>query len=503
MDTGRVLVIDDEEIICELLNDILKDKGYSVNYELSAENGIKAFQEDSFDVVMTDLKIAGSDGIDVLKQIKVHDPDSVVIVITGYPSFETVQTALRLGAYDYITKPFNLEEISFLIQRAIGYRVLSQTNKKLMKELEEQNARLEEKVLDRTRELTLLYKIGRDVSSSLKLDEALETIIDRLSKILNVEMCSILLVDKKTQELHIRAARGLANEVVTTTTIKLGELISGWIAQHKEAVLVEDIESDSRFTKRNQEKYYTRSFISVPLIVKDEVIGVINVNNKKSKEIFTKDDLRFVKGVANETAMAVENARLYTSLEDTYIRTVIALTSAIDAKDHYTRKHSENVTRYAVAIAREMGLADGQIENIRQASQLHDLGKIGVEDYILTKQGKLTDEEWEKIKQHSVMGAEILRPLIFLADVISLVEQHHERYDGKGYPFGLKEENISLGARIMAVADTFDAMTTDRPYRKAFSKDEAVQEIKKCSGTQFDPKVVEAFLKVAENLPLK
>ena len=149
----------------------------------------------------------------------------------------------------------------------------------------------------------------------------------------------------------------------------------------------------------------------------------------------------------------------------------------------------------------KLGLSKLEILNIQQACQLHDLGKIGVHDYILTKLDKLTQEEWEEIKQHSLKSAEILRPLSFLGGVVTLVEQHHERYDGLGYPYGLKGEEIKLGARIMAVADSFDAMVTNRPYRKAFPLEKAVGEIKKCSGSQFDPKVVEVFLRVLEKNP--
>ncbi len=501
MAEGNILVVDDELVICELLGDLLKDKGFSVNYALSGGEGIDAFSENNFDLVIVDLKMPDIDGTKVLEKIKEIDPDSVVIVITGYPSFETVQTALRLGAYDYITKPFDLEEISFVIKRATAFRNLILTNKKLMKELEVQNIKLEERVKERTRELSLLYQTGQDISSTLKLEEVLATIVDRVCAVLELEICSILLVDKQSDELVIRAARGLEKEIISQTKLKTGEPISGWIAEHKEAVLVDDIEKDPRFARRSKEKYYTHSFISAPLMVKDEVIGVINVNNKRSRQPFREEDFRLVKGIAAEAAIAVENARLYSSLEETYIRTIMALASTIDAKDHYTKTHSEHVTEYAVAIAKEMGFSEKEIEEISHACQLHDLGKIGVHDYILTKPGKLTPQEWEEIKLHSLKSAEILRPLVFLGGVIELVEQHHERYDGKGYPFGIKAEKIKLGARIMAVADSFDAMITDRPYRKALPKEEAIAELKKNSGTQFDTKVVEAFLRVLDKSP--
>ncbi len=190
---------------------------------------------------------------------------------------------------------------------------------------------------------------------------------------------------------------------------------------------------------------------------------------------------------------------LYERVNDTYMGTVRALVEAVDERDHYTRRHSENVTKYAVAIAEELGLSQSGIEDIRRASQLHDIGKIGVHDYVLNKEGKLTDEEWKEMKLHPLKAVRILEPLNFLKEIIGIIKHHHERYNGNGYPDNKKGENIPYGARIIAVADSFDAMTTDRPYRKALSRDEAVGELKKGSGKQFDPHVVESFLRLLEN----
>jgi len=192
---------------------------------------------------------------------------------------------------------------------------------------------------------------------------------------------------------------------------------------------------------------------------------------------------------------------LYEELQVTYLRTIKALAQAIDARDHYTHSHSVNVTKCAVMIAQEMKLSAEEIDEIKQASELHDLGKIGIHDYILTKPGKLTSQEWEEVRLHSLKGAEILEPLTFLKGAIKLIQRHHERYDGKGYPYGLKGESIHLGARIMALADAFDAMISERPYReKPLTKQGAIKEIKKNSGTQFDPQVVQTFLKIVDKL---
>lgn len=191
---------------------------------------------------------------------------------------------------------------------------------------------------------------------------------------------------------------------------------------------------------------------------------------------------------------------LYEDLRETYMRTIKALAQAIDARDHYTHSHSKNVAHYAEIMAREMQLEPQKIDEIIDACQLHDLGKIGVHDYVLTKPGKLTPDEYEEVKEHALKGAQILEPLQFLQGVIAIVRQHHERYDGTGYPYGLKGEKIDIGARVMQLADSYDAMVSARPYRQqGISKEDAIEEIKKGTGTQFDPKVVEVFLKVVKN----
>ncbi|GAF81745.1 unnamed protein product [marine sediment metagenome] len=221
----------------------------------------------------------------------------------------------------------------------------------------------------------------------------------------------------------------------------------------------------------------------------------IALNSLEERNIsLQKQNIMLAKRIEESTKNLTQ---LYEDLRDTYMRTIKALAQAIDARDHYTHSHSKNVTRYAQMIAQEFKMDTQKIEEILDACQLHDLGKIGVHDYILVKPGKLTPDEFEEVKLHALKGAQILEPLTFLEGVIKIVKQHHERYDGNGYPFGLKGEQIDIGARIMSIADTYDAMTSARPYRiQPLSKEEAIKEIKKESGRQFDPKVVDVFLKI-------
>ncbi len=353
------------------------------------------------------------------------------------------------------------------------------------------------KARQKTKAVSFLYKIERDVSDKLKVEDVLKLVVERVSSILNVKICSILLINDKTGKLSIECAKGVEQEILKETELEVGDKISGWVVKHNRPILVKNIEKDTRFAKRNEEKYYNKSLMSVPLTIRDKVIGVLNVNNKKTRGVFNGEDFRLLKELAAQVAIVIENARLYKSLSKLYMRTIMTLAATIDARDHYTRRHSEMVARYAVAIAEAMKLSPERVELIRQACHLHDIGKVGVHDFILLKPDKLTNEEWKEIKLHSVKGAEILAPLVvFLDGVIDMVKQHHERYDGKGYPSHYRDGEIDIGARIMAVADAFDAMLSERPYRKAYSTEKAIEELRENSGTQFDPKIVETFLEV-------
>ena len=215
---------------------------------------------------------------------------------------------------------------------------------------------------------------------------------------------------------------------------------------------------------------------------------------------FTHENLTLLNTISTQAATAIENANLYNDLLTVYLNTIQSLAAAIDAKDSYTHGHSKRVAQYALIIAKELGLVDDELETLKHTALLHDIGKIGISEAILLKPGSLTEEEFRCIKSHPVVGAHILQSIEFLKEVRQQLRYHHERFDGRGYPEGLSAEEIPLGSRIISVADTFDAITSTRPYRKGMLPEFAIEEIKKNSGSQFDPRIVEAFLKVREKL---
>ena len=238
-----------------------------------------------------------------------------------------------------------------------------------------------------------------------------------------------------------------------------------------------------------------KSAMIVPLVSKGEMLGFVDIGSAYYGGLTT-EHLSTAEKIASQITVALEHVRLYEDLEQLLINTVTSLISTIDAKSPWTKGHSERVTKYSVEIAKEMGLRDKEINHVRMCGLLHDIGKVGTFDGLLDKPDKLTKEEFELIKKHPGQGADIIAPIKQLSNVIPGILHHHERYDGKGYPLGIRGSDIPLCASILAVADSFDSMTADRPYRKAPGKEYAISELKRCSGTQFDPKVVEVFLRV-------
>jgi len=354
----RILLVDNEEAeVFYLREKLIIAGGYSVYLESNAKDAFQTFKEEGFAVAILNLNIpslVGLGGMNFMRDLKRVDPYCIIIGIIERLNPALAKELYRLGVYEVIDKPINLEKLFFLVRKGLELRALNISHAKLLQSIQEQNISLQ-------KQNTLLAKR----------------------------------IEESTKNL----------------------------------------------------------------------------------------------------------TRLYEDLRTTYMRTIKVLAKAIDARDHYTHSHSENVTRYAVAIAEEMGLSLKEIELIREACELHDLGKIAVEDNILSKPAELNEEEWEKIKQHPLVAGEILEPLTFLNGAIALIRQHHEHYDGSGYPKGLKGDEILLGARIIHLADAYDAMRSARSYRKVpLSKEEAIEEIKRKSGSQFDPKVVEVFLRIVDKL---
>lgn len=360
------------------------------------------------------------------------------------------------------------------------------------------NSRLYSDLEDRIGELHAIFEIDKAITSAIDLETVLQQIVQMSIGLLDARISSIMLLDEDSGELIIAAAHGLSEGYIRKGPIKVGESIAGRVIQEGRPIAVENIGEDSRHAYSDQARVEGLcSLLSVPLSLKDRVIGVLNIYTQETHS-FSPHEINLFTSLASQAAIAIENARLFESLEEIYIEVITALASAIDARDSYTHGHSHRVTEYAVAIAEAMELGPAEVDIIRNASILHDVGKIGIKEDILKKPGRLTEEERREMEYHPFIGTKILQSVKLLEPVLPLVYHHHEWFDGSGYPDGLKGEDIPLGARIIAVADAFESMTSDRPYRKALPQQEAFAELRFCSGKQFDPEIVKVFMKLAE-----
>ena len=347
------------------------------------------------------------------------------------------------------------------------------------------------------KELDSLVNVAEIISTSLDIEHVLDMIMEIGMKVMNAEGCSILLKDEEKHRLNFVAVSGKKKEELKEMFLNSGEGIAGMVAETGQPVLIGDASKHPSFSgridRRLQQK--TSSLICVPLEIRGKVIGVMEVINKKgTSRRFNNADLLHFDALSSQSALAIERARLYHDLDELFMSTIQTLASAIDAKDPYTQGHSVRVTKFSLVISRVMKMDKKERRNVELTATLHDIGKIGIPEEILRKKEKLTDRDWERIRRHPVIGSEMLSHIRQLKDVIPGVHHHHERYDGKGYPDGLKGKKIPLFSRIISVADTFDAMTSYRPYREALSDGAALAEIERCSGFQFDPRCAEAFL---------
>jgi putative nucleotidyltransferase with HDIG domain len=274
--------------------------------------------------------------------------------------------------------------------------------------------------------------------------------------------------------------------------------IVGSSVSRQESIIIKDAQNDPRHARSVDEKtgFVTRSLMTVPLVLEDKSIGAIQAVNKRDGQLFNQDDLDLFRSIADSAALAVNNAQLVADLQNSYDLTLDALSAALDTRDRETEGHSRRVVEYTARLAQQIGLDKETIKSIRRGALIHDVGKIGVPDAVLNKPAPLDVDERKIIERHPQTGYYMLADIPYLQEEIKIVVCHHEKWDGTGYPFGLRGEQIALGARLFSIADTFDALTSDRPYRQGRPYEAARKIIEDESGKQFDPQAVNAFLAI-------
>ena len=511
----KILVVDDEPRICQLLGELLSREGYDVDCAGSGEQALERLATVDYNMVITDLKMPGMDGFALIEEIKRTRPGVAAIMITAYATIETAVQALRHGADDYITKPFDNGELRKVVCRALETQSLARQNKMLAEQLRQTNEELnrqkrpapasqpaaspEETIIALTstvRQLEALRDVSQAIAPLLDLDKLLAACLEQVNAKLGVQSSSIMLLDENKTHLVVRAATKAG---AVGHRQRIGDQVAGWVARYKEPLLIDDIRTSRHFQPSGYSCYQGHAFLSVPLVVRGRLLGVINATDRQEQpDHFTDGHLALLQMIAGQIALAVDNALRYRSLQDSTLEAVSVLADSIDARQPTSMGHSKRVADCAVKLAIALGLDQDVIPILRPAARLHDIGNIGICDGILAKPSALTKQEMRYVRSHSTKGERILQSLGFLDRVRRVVRHHHERWDGAGYPDGLKGEEIPFLSRIMLIADGWDAITSGRPYRAARPLAAALDEIKRGAGSQFDPSMAAVFVEMQE-----
>ena len=364
--------------------------------------------------------------------------------------------------------------------------------------------RAEETIKTQLKRLSILRSIDRAITASVDLRVTLDILLEQVTTHVGIDAATVLLLNPHIKLLEYVVSRGFRSSALRYTRLRLGESNAGRAAVERRIMSIPDLKKEPDGFIQSKlfpdEDFIT--YFAVPLIVKGQVKGVLELFHRAPLDVDL-EWLEFLEAIADQAAIAIDNATLFEELQRSNIEITIAYDAtlegwshAMDMRDKETEGHTQRVTEMTLRIATEMGLKEEELVHIRRGALLHDMGKMGIPDSILLKPAPLADEEWEIMKRHPVYAYEMLYPIKYLRPAIDIPYCHHEKWDGTGYPRGLKGEEIPLAARIFAVTDVWDALCSDRPYRPAWLKDEVREHIRSLAGTHFDPEVVEMFLKM-------
>lgn len=463
----RILVVEDDTNVRDFCVRLLRMNGYQV---AAAENGrvaLERLRENRYDLVFTDLQMPEMGGIALLHELRQNYPEIDSIVFTAHATVETARDALKLGAFDYLTKPVSVDDVERTVRRAMEWR----------------RVRMEKQRLS---EMVALYEISQTFTSTLDTGKAVREIVQLLWKRFSPRALSLSLFHPEDDQLELLAQRGATFDLPPGTRVSVDE-------HDENAILrahLELIGGEEALEQRHLARFVLRT--------NDRPVGIMQLSRAPDQPGFDNDDRTLLTICASQIAASLDNSRLYQQLKEQNYQTILALAAAIDARDPYTRGHSEQVMRYSVRLGEVLGFSPERIELLRYGALLHDIGKIGIRDHILLKPGMLTDDEFEVMQTHPRIGADILRNIKALRDVIPIIECHHERMDGRGYPGRLIGSQVSEEARILTIADSYDAMTSHRAYRKGMQLEEAFQALRRGCGTQWDPYLVETFINMMQ-----
>ena len=500
--SADILIVDDDPKLLEIVSVSLARQGYKVRTAASGREALAHTSASLPHLMILDLELPDMSGIDVLDTIRDDHETLPVLVLTAQNELEARVRALDGGADEFISKPVSLRELHVRVDAALRRtsraRSLDHRNVELESEIEqerEETTRVAKSFKRHMLSMRTLLNVSQDLNRAQQSDELVKTASLTLVGELRVSSLAIFGVERENStRFDLIGVRGFDPE-----------RFKG-IAIDRTAPFIKLFDNENQPAKisRNGDKRWARALpdlrlavfeYAAPITVKGDLKGFVFTGPKLSGEEYTEYDRDIMTFISNSIGIGMENVRLMEQLQVTYVATLRSLIQILESKDPYTKGHTERVASYSLALATRLGLPPDDIRRILFGSLLHDVGKMGLRDDIINKPGPLTPEEWVQMKLHPVVGAQIVEKMEFLTGAIDIVRHHHESYDGKGYPDGLAGEQIPLHARIVTVADSFDAMTTDRPYRKALTIAEAVRRLEESSGVQFDPRIAKVFIR--------
>lgn len=505
-----ILFVDDEESILNVSREYFTRKGYQVLTAANGHEAIKILENEAVDCCFTDINMPGMDGLALAEHINHLDNTLPVIIMTGYPSLDNTIRTLKNGVVDFLIKPVNLNQMELCVQRVFNQRRVFTENLLLKKEVESKDRleRLNRELTLKVEEMHILNRILSDFSVNSSSTEVFKRLVDMAIEITRSDGACFYIINESMDKPFTVAA--VPERMQGATHLALNNKVpcswpineTGMLEQPNLEQLILEVAGDEipLLVSANQgqreipQEY--RSLMLVPLKIRQTVFGVLMAALENDQTNYTEKDLYYLSFMAQNAAKAIENLALYENIYENLFATLYAFVNAIEARDPYTQQHSSRVTTFSIEIGKAMGCAPEELDILNFAGHLHDIGKIGVRDEILLKPGRLTEEEFAKIKEHPVIGANIVKQLGFWDRERQIIRCHHERYDGKGYPDGLKRNEIPLLGRILSVADVYDAVSSDRAYRKRMQESQVLQIISEGSATQFDPDVVETFLRL-------
>lgn len=447
----------------------------------------------AFDLVITDFELGWTDGLTLLHAIRAHWPHCPVIMFSGAGSEEIAVAAMKAGVTDYIPKsPVNLPRLRAAVR--VAWEQASGSDRFPNPEVPARPS---------TSQFSLLYETTRDLSSQLDLPTLLQTITERSVMLLAAFAGGIYLYDPARNDLEHVASVG--HLLPLGMRLQLGQGVAGRVAETRQPLIVNNYQT----WEHRAPQYAAIPFagvVGVPMLYRGDLIGVLTVALSGTDERrLTDTDARFLTLFAGQAASAVYNANLFNHLQRSsedlavaYDATIEGWSRALDLRDHETEGHSQRVTEMTERLACALGMSEEERLHVRRGALLHDIGKMGIPDSILLKPGPLTDDEWGIMRQHPTYAYELLEPIAFLRPALDIPYSHHEKWDGTGYPRGLKGEQIPLAARLFALVDVWDALCSDRPYRPAWPYEKVCDHLRQQAGLHFDPNLLELFLQLQE-----